>query len=270
GEQKSSDDSGHLGLHRVAMINAMNLDATQISEYRQETWNFIQRLAAERAETPDIPLLLFLHIPLSKPAGVCEPKPTIRLRDGFVAYQDYLSPITSAFILHCLKPTIVFNGHDHHGCLAMHSVYESSDPPIYLSSLNMYLQSGKDICALSLEQLDMHSAEISAFAQSTMSVVNGSMATANSSWSAIEVTARSAMGDYGGVTGVFDISCLASDICSKELLLHAASRREMTASKDRYRYQYREVALGHHLVVRILAITDLVSLLVLPLIWLVL
>ncbi|KAJ1808375.1 hypothetical protein LPJ56_004723 [Coemansia sp. RSA 2599] len=262
------------------MLNAMNLDATRIGEYREETWNFVRHLAAERAKTPDIPLILFLHIPLSKPAGVCESNPQTRHKDGFVAYQDYLSPAASAFILRCLKPTFIFNGHDHHGCLAIHSVQEGSDLSNYPSSLATHLRPGKDICELSVEELDAHSSEIDAFAKSTMSVVNGSVAATNSSWTTIEITVRSAMGDYGGVAGIFDISRSSSvaaqegdgtssparDIGSKRLL-SAVSRREMTASADGYRYQYREVALGHHLAVRILAIADLVSMLVLPLIW---
>ncbi|KAJ1850539.1 hypothetical protein LPJ57_008092 [Coemansia sp. RSA 486] len=270
-------NSDRQGLHRVATLNAMNLDATRIDEYRRETWKYVRHLAAERAETPEIPLLLFLHIPLTKPAGVCEPRPTTSFKDGFVAYQDYLSPATSAFILHCLKPTIIFNGHDHNGCLAMHSVDESTDLPIHMGGLNKYLQSGEDLCQLSLEELDTYSSEVSTFAQNTMSVVNGSVATTNSSWTAIEVTVRSAMGDYGGVTGIFDIgrsgsiqqesSSKARDV-RREKILHVVNRREVTASANGYTYQYREVALGHHLVVRIVVIINLASMLALPLVWL--
>ncbi|KAJ1932068.1 hypothetical protein FBU59_006495, partial [Linderina macrospora] len=119
-------------LHHVAILNAMNLDKSRNKEYQAEVWEFVNKLADDRRENPEIPLLLFLHIPLSKPDGVCIDVAKTKYFDGFVSYQDFLSPTTSAYLLHCLKPTFVFNGHDHRGCVAAHRVVDSSSLKIEL------------------------------------------------------------------------------------------------------------------------------------------
>ncbi|KAJ1886837.1 hypothetical protein LPJ66_009431, partial [Kickxella alabastrina] len=186
------------GLHRVVVLNAMNLDATRMEKYRHEAWDFVRSLAGERSKHPDIPLILFLHIPLNKPDGVCEPQPTIILDDGFVAYQDYLSPATSAYLLHCLKPTIVFNGHDHNGCLATHAVWPETNTPVILGASGRVLTSTEDLCSLTLDELDVYSSKIEDFAQSTISTTGSSNMTGASAWTAIEITVRSAMGAYNG------------------------------------------------------------------------
>ncbi|KAI7830975.1 hypothetical protein BX661DRAFT_223752 [Kickxella alabastrina] len=186
----------------VVVLNAMNLDATRVEKYRHEVWDF----------------------------------PTIILDDGFVAYQDYLSPVTSAYLLHCLKPTIVFNGHDHNGCLATH-VGPNID---------------RGFCSLTLDELDAYSSKIEDFAQSTISTTGSSNMTGASAWTAIEITVRSAMGAYNGVTGIFDIQRFADsqlqqnrgDAHHRELRI--VNEREMVGTANGYEYRYRELLVVPH------------------------
>ncbi|KAJ2373138.1 hypothetical protein IW150_003770 [Coemansia sp. RSA 2607] len=251
------------GIHKVAILNAMNLDATRNDEYRRQVWGFVRDLATERAKHPEIPFILFLHIPLNKPAGVCEPSPVTKLKDGFIAYQDYLSPATSAFLLHCLRPTIILNGHDHNGCLATHFVINTTHSQIHLGDSGRSLQSSDDLCTMTLEELDMHRSEIEVFAESTVSTSGSSnITTADHLWSTIEITARSTMGAYGGVTGIFDIR--RDHALDRDKTFHLRDKREMSASAKGYQYQYREVALGHHIAIRVLLITDIVSAVIVP------
>ncbi|KAJ2790089.1 hypothetical protein H4R20_007073, partial [Coemansia guatemalensis] len=133
------------GLHQFAILNAMNLDLTENTQFRNETWSFVERLAAKRARHPEIPLALLLHIPLSKPGGICVLEPETRYRNGSVHYQDYLSPVTSAYLLHCLTPTLIFNGHDHHGCLSAYSVKHSTVQPVPLGDSGKQLQYSEDL-----------------------------------------------------------------------------------------------------------------------------
>ncbi|KAJ1721410.1 hypothetical protein LPJ53_004072 [Coemansia erecta] len=262
-ERASDEDADRPGLHKVAILNAMNLDATRNEEYRREAWDFIRDLATERISRPEIPFILFLHIPLNKPAGVCEPSPVTRLKDDFIAYQDYLSPATSAFLLHCLRPTVILNGHDHNGCLATHLVRNTTHLPVHLGDSGRYLQSSGDLCSMTLEELDMHSSEVEAFAESTVLTSGSSnITTADHLWSTIEITARSTMGAYGGVTGIFDIKRDHALDCDSTF--YPRGRREMSASADGYKYQYREVALGHHIVIRVLLIVDIASAVIVP------
>ncbi|KAJ2723542.1 hypothetical protein GGI07_002580 [Coemansia sp. Benny D115] len=266
------------GLHQIAILNAMNLDKTRKEEYRKDTWDFVFDLVKLRAARPDIPLVLFLHIPLNKPSGMCEPHPRIEFVDGFVSYQDYLSPTVSAYLLHCLNPTIVFNGHDHNGCLATHKIQNQPiSLPIALGDSEKTLQSATDLCNMSLEELDAYSLEIEQFAQRTVySTAASNISAGFDSWSTIEITVRSAMGAYNGVTGIFDISYVEKPFATGDQHQSARSSstrkmqvfgsRQMESLVGNNEYRYREVALGHHLIVRILLITDLVSCIVVPLI----
>ncbi|KAJ2765274.1 hypothetical protein IWQ56_004164, partial [Coemansia nantahalensis] len=132
--------------HRFAIVNAMHLDGTRHAQFRNETWHFLRALAGRRAEDAGVPLVLFLHIPLSKPAGICVDAPATALRDGFVRYQDYVSPAASAYLLHCLAPTLIFAGHDHDGCLAAYMVRRHAAQPVPLGGTGRALRSSGDLC----------------------------------------------------------------------------------------------------------------------------
>ncbi|PIA15293.1 hypothetical protein COEREDRAFT_44983, partial [Coemansia reversa NRRL 1564] len=196
------------GLHQFAILNAMNLDFTQNAQFRNDTWSFLKRLASERAKHPAVPLVLLLHIPLSKPSDICVAEPETRYRNGSVHYQDYLSPVTSAYLLHCLAPTLIFNGHDHNGCLSAHSIPEHA--------INL----------------------------------------------TVEVTVRSTMGEYGGATGIFDIS--TDSRSGLQHHMRASDHGFVLHSKHGYIYRYREVLFGHHLIIRVLAAVNVVSVFAVP------
>ncbi|KAJ2340747.1 hypothetical protein GGF43_006336, partial [Coemansia sp. RSA 2618] len=221
------------GLHQFAIINAMHLDATREDQFRNATWEFVQQLAAQRAQHPDIPLALFLHIPLSKPAGICTAQPVTKHVDGFVKYQDYLSPATSAYLLHCLAPTIVFNGHDHDGCLSAHRIRHAAPHPVALGDSGSSLQTSADLCRLSLHELDTYQTEVESFGQATLFAVAESDLSSTAEALVAEVTVRSAMGAYSGATGIFDIS---RDNSSTDTLTHRSGRGFTLASGLGYRY----------------------------------
>ncbi|KAJ2841697.1 hypothetical protein IWW36_006171, partial [Coemansia brasiliensis] len=66
---------------QFALLNAMHLDRTHESRYRESTWDFVRHLASHRALNPETPLVLFLHIPLDKPSRVCTASPITVLKD---------------------------------------------------------------------------------------------------------------------------------------------------------------------------------------------
>ncbi|KAJ1666012.1 hypothetical protein IW140_000563 [Coemansia sp. RSA 1813] len=252
----------HGRLHRMAILNAMSLDKTRMQQYRTESWDFVHGLAADSARYPDIPLVLFLHIPLYKHDGVCVANAKTVHRDGFVRYQDYLSPATSAYLLHCLAPVLVFNGHDHNGCVAGHSTNVTASIPTALRDSGKTLTSISDMCDLTLEELDMYQPELDEFALSTTSSTAGSAVANSTSFSTIEITVRSSMGAYHGTTGIFDIS--------SDRQQHPATSnvrvfgRSAQVNVGGYTYSYREIPFGHHLVVRILLISNIISCFAIP------
>ncbi|KAJ2335415.1 hypothetical protein GGI00_001371, partial [Coemansia sp. RSA 2681] len=250
------------GTHRFAILNAMSLDKTRNIQYRQQAWQFVQQLVAERQERPDIPLILFSHIPLHKQDVDCVASPKTRHHNGFVEYQDYLSPSTSAFLLHCLAPTFVLSGHDHNGCQAAHSIKASAAQAISLGSTGKTLFSSRDLCDLTFEELDEFQPEIEEFARQTVAPATGFDGTGAEAWDTLEVTVRSAMGEFDGATGIFDIS--ASHDRSQSLRHARTFGRAVEARAHGYEYRYHEVLLGNHLAIRILAIADVVSCLVVP------
>ncbi|KAJ2664397.1 hypothetical protein IW148_001977 [Coemansia sp. RSA 1199] len=249
------------GLHQFAIINAMHLDKTRDEQFRNATWQFVQQLATQRAQHPEIPLALFLHIPLNKPAGICTMHPKTNYTDGFIKYQDYLSPATSAYILHCLAPTLVFNGHDHDGCLSAHKIRRAAPHPVVLGDSGNTLQISDDLCRMNFTEIDTYQAEVEAFGEATLSAVAGSDFTSTAGNMVVEVTVRSAMGAYGGVTGVFDIS---RDNTSAGTHMRALGRGFTLRSEHGYRYQYREVRLGDHLIIRILLVASILGAFVVP------
>ncbi|KAK7005635.1 Metallo-dependent phosphatase [Favolaschia claudopus] len=77
----------------------------------------------KQSQEPD-PIILFTHIPLSRPDGSsCGPnreRGTIRTGAGF-GYQNTLGKSASAFLLQTLQPAIIFSGDDHDYCEYTHS-----------------------------------------------------------------------------------------------------------------------------------------------------
>ncbi|KAJ2453219.1 hypothetical protein EV183_002373 [Coemansia sp. RSA 2336] len=241
---------------QFALLNAMHLDSTREARYRESAWDFVLHLAARRALHPETPLVLFLHIPLDKPSGVCTASPTTVFKDAHVKYQDYLSPTTTAFLLHCLSPTLVFNGHDHEGCLAAHIVRRALEQPA-----TQRLQTSGDLCRMNLAELDARQAEVEQFAQATLRTVKSSEIASNgASDMVIETTVRSAMGMYGGATGILDI-LLNSTKKTDHLWV---SGRDFAWSLGGYQFRYRQVQLGNHLILRALLITDIVAAIFVP------
>jgi hypothetical protein len=77
---------------------------------------------AEEKKTKEYPLLMFTHIPLHKPHGMCVDSPEVN-RDwrGNVVSQNMLSEESSEWILNEIKPQFIFTGHDHEGCIYKHN-----------------------------------------------------------------------------------------------------------------------------------------------------
>ncbi|KAJ2782570.1 hypothetical protein H4R18_002199 [Coemansia javaensis] len=241
--------------HHFAVVNAMNLDPTRHAHFRNETWRFVRGLARRRAEQPDVPLALFLHIPLSKPAGVCVESPVSRhTDDGFVRYQDYLSPAASAYLLHCLAPTLVLNGHDHAGCVATHAVRPRAEHPAALGASGRALHAAPDLCAMDLDELDRFRPEIERFAADTVAAPAPGAAPRL----VVEATVRSTMGAYDGATGILDIA--ARRAAPLEPRVHTSAHGfALDPGRGWFTYRYREIRLGNHLVVRALAIVNVVA-----------
>ncbi|KAJ1964165.1 hypothetical protein GGI12_001595 [Dipsacomyces acuminosporus] len=247
--------------HRAAIINAMNLDKTRSVQFRRQTWEFVHKLAALRRQEPDTPLILFLHIPLDKPSGVCVDSPDIRYLDGYIDYQDYLTPATSAYLLHCLSPAFIFNGHDHNGCVSAFKVDSSIKTPIQLSGTDKTIQGITDFCSLSFEDLDANESALEEFIHSSISTLSSAdmSSTINASWTTTEITVRSAMGAYGGASGIFDIRHRPH----KHTESARVSDRDVVVYANGFEYQYSELLFGDHLIIRVLLIVDVVSFFVL-------
>ncbi|KAJ1735595.1 hypothetical protein LPJ61_000472 [Coemansia biformis] len=250
--------------HQFAIINAMNLDGTRHSQFRNETWDFVRMLADKRARRPDIPLALFLHIPLSKPGSLCVGSPETRYSSGFVRYQDYVSPAASAYLLHCLAPTLVLNGHDHEGCLSAYTVERSSGQPVALGASGATLRVSDDLCGLSLGELDAFQPEIEQFARATVASVPGPgipAAAAAAGRPVVEATVRSAMGAYDGASGILDISCHGA---AQEPRACTSGRGFELRTESGCTYGYREIKLGNHMAIRALLVADALVALVVP------
>jgi len=103
------------------VINALNIDSSKDKELSNQTWNHMVALA-EESVSKNLPLILFLHVPLYKPAGFCRDDPKIHYNtEGYVTEQAMISEESTIFILENLKPIFVFDGHDHFGCKYQHN-----------------------------------------------------------------------------------------------------------------------------------------------------
>jgi hypothetical protein len=78
-----------------------------------ETWAFVDQLEFQHERR-----LLFTHIPLSKPSGLCKDGPAFGFDDATqsIKWQNFLSEESSARLMERIQPAFVIHGHDHHGC----------------------------------------------------------------------------------------------------------------------------------------------------------
>ncbi|KAL9653832.1 hypothetical protein ABK040_012893 [Willaertia magna] len=111
------------------IINSMVLDGGYDRGTFMDTWSFLNETIKERDEliknnNISIDILLFTHIPLHKPKGVCVDGPYIKWHGNddnkLPMEQNFLTPSTSNYILNNLRPKFIFNGHDHFGCFKEH------------------------------------------------------------------------------------------------------------------------------------------------------
>jgi len=90
-----------------------------LKKLHRETVDFVDEFKTFYNIT-SMPLILFEHIPLHKPRGSCTDAPRINYdKKGYVESQNMLSPESSEFLLE-MKPSLIFNGHDHFGCTYQH------------------------------------------------------------------------------------------------------------------------------------------------------
>ncbi|RKP39906.1 hypothetical protein BJ085DRAFT_32606 [Dimargaris cristalligena] len=200
----------HPAAPKVVMLNTQNLDHSRYASVQEAAWKFLQQVSEEQWATHFThPLLLFLHIPLYKPTGLCVDPPEINVntRDEIID-QTMLSPWISRYILYCLRPTVILTGHDHEGCKTEHRV-----GPVEAKSIDMVAL--KQWC-----QADPHTLEagIAPFEAALPVTVDNWAPTSDplrtTSPESIrdlqelvvpEITVRSIMGDFNGNSGLFEI-----------------------------------------------------------------
>ncbi|PVU89150.1 hypothetical protein BB561_005523 [Smittium simulii] len=263
GDKVSSADIQYgTDYHHFIFINANNLDSTEYRDSRDLTWNFLNNIVnihKRYRDTNSIPSILFTHIPLHKPDGYCADGPnTAHTYNGYIIYQNLLSPIVSQYLLRCIKPTLIFTGHDHVGCNYLHQTNMdiNIDSEVYQRLLLSYNVSDIDsnnkikapilnildnvntktelvlklFCNSLVEQIDKYSFDwLELFNESHLNPNSklNSQIKYNSNFCdnakskcfiTQEVTVRSIMGDYSGAFGVFSFSELKNIKSSSHLL----------------------------------------------------
>ncbi|KAJ7680466.1 Metallo-dependent phosphatase-like protein [Mycena polygramma] len=113
----------------IANHTVILLDAPSLVEQSQHDGKSVSGGPIElvqsfvKSQDPN-PVVLFTHIPLSRPDGSsCGPgreRGTIRRGAGF-GYQNTLSKPASDFLLQSLRPSVIFSGDDHDYCEYTHS-----------------------------------------------------------------------------------------------------------------------------------------------------
>eukprot|EP01060_Flectonema_neradi_P028010 TRINITY_DN37686_c0_g1_i1.p1 TRINITY_DN37686_c0_g1~~TRINITY_DN37686_c0_g1_i1.p1 ORF type:complete len:351 (+),score=55.06 TRINITY_DN37686_c0_g1_i1:41-1093(+) len=100
--------------HLLVGLDGIDLDGTLATT---ESWEFLSKIKAS-----SLPKILFMHIPLWKPAGSCkgdEPE-IVYYQGGGIRTQTLLSEETTTKILNIPNLKAVFTGHDHEGCSYTH------------------------------------------------------------------------------------------------------------------------------------------------------
>jgi len=115
--------------HTIILLDAPGLvdeDSQRHSNYDGKSItggsiDFVQSFAKWQSQNP---VILFTHIPLSRPDGPsCGPnreRGTIRRGTGF-GYQNTIGKSASDFLLQTLRPSVIFSGDDHDYCEYTHS-----------------------------------------------------------------------------------------------------------------------------------------------------
>ena len=117
--------------HWFAIANSQTIDTTRSPVIQKRTSNYLEHMA--QVTTGD-PVVLIKHIPLHKEAGFCFDEPLIitRRTDSTVMKQNFMTPAATQWLLDHLQPVMIFNGHDHEGCIYTHtSVLAKRDIPEY-------------------------------------------------------------------------------------------------------------------------------------------
>lgn len=171
-----------------------------------EVNNFIKQVA----ETAKGPVVLLTHIPLHKPEGICVDPPMIRMNSGRVLKQNYLSVETTKMLIKTLKPKWVISGHAHDGCLLEHKIVNRETMEIAHRNLTI--------------------SEANEVAKSLNDRV-------------IEITCRSAMGEFGGNVELFEIKKALSGNLAKKLMLG-------------FEYAVGECPFVTHITARVLLVVD--------------
>ncbi|KAG2363917.1 hypothetical protein BDR07DRAFT_1355763 [Suillus spraguei] len=118
--------------HRLIFIDAPGLVDEDYRRHgmgkQYETWTPavggpVEFLASVAIKASSSPIILFSHIPLSRPASTsCGPlreKGSIRASAGH-GYQNMLGKETTRFVLHTLRPAVVFSGDNRDYCNMTH------------------------------------------------------------------------------------------------------------------------------------------------------
>ncbi|KAJ7780523.1 Metallo-dependent phosphatase-like protein [Mycena maculata] len=108
--------------HTIVLLDAPSIvDAGHVQSVPGGPIEFVQ--AISNSEDPN-PVVLFTHIPLSRPDGSScgrnRERGTIRRGTGF-GYQNTLGKSASDFLLDSLRPSVIFSGDDHDYCEYTHS-----------------------------------------------------------------------------------------------------------------------------------------------------
>jgi len=90
-----------------------------------ETLELISNLSLQRR---NMPLIILTHIPFYKPIGSCPgDDPYVRMSErGMIQVQNLWLENTTEKILNDLQPILIFNGHDHSGCIYRHNNTQKS------------------------------------------------------------------------------------------------------------------------------------------------
>ncbi|KAH7888418.1 Metallo-dependent phosphatase-like protein [Phlebopus sp. FC_14] len=130
-----------IGNHTLVFIDAPALAEEDILRGERghtfDSWPAVQHgpveiLKQTASSQPQGPVIVFTHIPLSRPAdALCGPlreKGNIRQGFGF-GYQNTLMEGATEFILESLKPSLIFSGDDHDYCDYQH-IISSTDQKV--------------------------------------------------------------------------------------------------------------------------------------------
>ncbi|CAG8577498.1 14779_t:CDS:2 [Acaulospora morrowiae] len=195
---ESTDNLESVKVHRLAVVNSMNVDGpAQNEQLRSETWSFLDALAEERErEDHQIPLILSTHIPLYKREGLCVDGPMTLLDEhDFIKEQNHLSQNASRFILTKLKPKFIFAGHDHEGCDVTYVIRtnEGREDSVEAYKTSDFEMRKKEILGVNTSPF---------FDDEGIDWFGG---VDEKTWVVREVTVRSVMGEFGGNAGLFEI-----------------------------------------------------------------